>query len=152
MGTVSKSFFYPVEPRQVHAIHDDPCLWHTWLDGAQGPGEVTGDGSAGTTCVLRLKAGGVTQAFRIEVEESTIDDSGGRWVGAVSSPNLRIRETRTYRAEGTGTREIWDFHYEPVGFSGLLLRPFLGRIVARSMDRTGHNLQALCLLPGTFGQ
>ncbi len=144
MGTITKESFYPFELSKVKAIHDDPHRWHEWIDGAQGPGEVRGNGSVGTTCLLILRAGGLTQPYSFEVMESTIGDTEGRWVGKVTAPNLRVRESRAYTADGSGTREVWTFEYEPVGLVGFLLRPFLKRIVTGTMERTARNFQAFC--------
>ena len=44
MATIIKTFFFPVTPAQACVTHHDPARWHRWIDGAQGPGKVIGDG------------------------------------------------------------------------------------------------------------
>jgi hypothetical protein len=144
MPAVTKQSLFPVSPARAHAIHGDPKLWHTWIDGAQGPGDIAGGGSVGTTCSLRIKAGGLTQPYTIRVLESALEESGGSFAAEMSSPIMNVHETWTYFPEGSGTRATWRFDFRPVGVQGLLLRPFLGRVVGQSMERSGKNLLALC--------
>jgi hypothetical protein len=140
----AKTTFFPVSPAQAQAIHGDPKLWHTWIDGAQDQGDIVGDGLKGTTCSLRIKAGGLTQPYIIQVLETVPGESGGSFVAEMSSPIMNVQETWNYLPEGSGTRATWRFDFQPVGVRGFLLRPFLGRVVSRSMERSGSNLLALC--------
>ncbi len=144
MGMITKTVSFPVSPAEAYRVHGDPRLWHTWIDGAQGPGQVTGDGGPDTTCRLDIRAGGMTDPYAIKVEESAFAEGEGRFVARLSSPFLKIRETWKFGSEGAGTRATWDFEYQPTGFKGFVLRPFLPRLLSQSMDRSITNLQGLC--------
>ena len=144
MRSVTRTLSLSVPPPQALSMKLDSHLWHTWVDGAQSPAQVEGDGGPGTVCMLNVRAAGLTEPYRIELEESACDSSGGRYVARVSTSAVRMKETWTFLPEGMGTRATWTFDYEPVGLTGFFLRPLLPSLLSRSMERSCRNFEALC--------
>jgi hypothetical protein len=144
MGNITRTTVLSVPMPQAYSIKLDSGLWHTWIDGARSPAKVEGDGGAENVCTLGVRVAGVTLPNRVQLQESACDSSQGRYVALVSNPTVRMKETWTFVPEAAGTRATWMYEYEPVGWRGLLLRPFLPRMLARSMERSLHNFQALC--------
>jgi Polyketide cyclase / dehydrase and lipid transport len=144
MPTVTRTFSLSVPPLQAYSMKLDSSLWHTWIDGAQSPAEVEGDGGPGTVCTLNIRTAGVTDTHRIELVESACDSSGGRYMARDSTSRVRMDETWTFLPEGTGTRGTWTIDYEPVGMTGFFLRPFLPSLLSRSMEQSCRNFEALC--------